>query len=70
MPLPKQYSDCAPGCGCTDGCAVQLAEAAEREACAKICDEFDAINDDGHPVRPEGTVQGAETIARVIRART
>ena len=41
----------------------------EREACATICDEFDAINDDGYPVRPEGTVQGAETIARVIRAR-
>jgi hypothetical protein len=48
------------------------AEAAktEREACAKLAAEFDAINDDGYPVRPEGTVAGAELIAQAIRART
>jgi plasmid stability protein len=42
----------------------------EREACAKLAAEFDAINDDGYPVRSEGTVAGAELIAQAIRART
>jgi hypothetical protein len=48
----------------------QAALKAEREACAVICEEFDTIGDDGFPVRPEGTVNGAKTIADVIRANT
>ncbi len=48
---------------------VNDAMKAEREACAKICDAFDTINDDGYPARPEGSVQGAKIIAGVIRER-
>ena len=69
MPLPKQYSECAPGCGCTDGCAVQRAEAAERMACARI-----ALDMRARWLAMKGTVamvseDAAGKIAEAIRER-
>jgi hypothetical protein len=56
------------GCGCADAIqgVIDAAITAEREACAKVADDF------AHRVAKEGSIsraQAAEQIARTIRIR-